>query len=269
MAVATTTFIQARNYTKGRSSPIDVLVIHTMEAPEKPDTAENVAKWFAGSTAPQASAHYCIDNNSIVQCVRDNDVAWHAPGANSNGLGFEHAGRASQHAADWSDAYSDAMLKISAGLVAEKCRDYGIPAVWLHEADLKAGRRGITGHAQVSAAFKRSTHTDPGTSFPIERYLGYVKEHLGGGGAAAAHTDAAGHPHAVKAPPPTLKQGASGFQVKRLQQMLKIDGFDPGAADGIFGPATTKAVKKAQAKHGLNADGIVGPMTWHALETSH
>ena len=74
--------------------PIDLLVIHTMEAPEKPDTAENVAKWFAGSTAPQASAHYCIDADSIVQCVQDRDVAWHAPGANHNGLGFEHAGTA-------------------------------------------------------------------------------------------------------------------------------------------------------------------------------
>ena len=57
---------------------IDVLVIHTMESPEKPDTAESVANWFSGSTAPQASAHYCIDGNSIVQCVHDDDVAWHA-----------------------------------------------------------------------------------------------------------------------------------------------------------------------------------------------
>jgi N-acetyl-anhydromuramyl-L-alanine amidase AmpD len=267
MAVATTTFIQARNYTKGRSVPIDVLVIHTMESPETADTAENVAKWFAGPSAPQASAHYCIDNNSIVQCVHDSDVAWHAPGANSNGLGFEHAGRASQHAADWSDAYSDAMLKISAKLVAEKCTEFGIPAVWLREADLLAGRRGITGHAQVSRAFKRSTHTDPGTSFPVERYLGYVKEHLTGGG--IVNHEAHGHPLAVKAPPPTLKQGATGFQVKKLQRLLKQAGFDPGAADGAFGPTTVKAVKQAQAKHGLNADGIAGPLTWHALETAH
>ena len=262
MAVATTTFIQARNYTKGRSGPIDVLVIHTMEAPEKPDTAENVAKWFAGSTAPQASAHYCIDNNSIVQSVKDTDVAWHAPGANHDGLGFEHAGRAAQHAADWSDDYSDQMLRLSAELVAQKCTEYGIPAVWLREADLLAGRRGITGHAQVSRAFKKSTHTDPGTEFPIERYLGYVKEHLGS--QPATHN----HPHVVKAPPATLKEGAKGALVTRLQKLLKQQGFDPGAADGAFGPTTAKAVKKAQKSHGLNADGIVGQMTWHALESS-
>jgi N-acetyl-anhydromuramyl-L-alanine amidase AmpD len=263
MAVATTTFIQARHYTKGRSNPIDVLVIHTMEAPEKPETAENVARWFAGSTAPQASAHYCIDNNSIVQSVKDTDVAWHAPGANHNGIGFEHAGFAAEGPKEWADAYSDQMLKLSAGLVAEKCKEYGIPAVWLREADLLAGRRGITGHAQVSRAFKKSTHTDPGNSFPIERYLGYVKQHLGG-----SQPDAHGHPQAVKAPPATIKSGAKGPMVTRLQKLLKQRGFDPGAADGAFGASTAKAVKQAQKAHGLNADGIVGPMTWHALESS-
>ena len=98
-------FIQARNSTPANRTTIDLLVIHTMEAPEKPDTAENVARWFAGSTAPQASAHYCIDDDSIVQCVHDKDVAWHAPGANHNGLGFEHAGFAAQAPKDWQDAY--------------------------------------------------------------------------------------------------------------------------------------------------------------------
>ena len=51
MAGTTIPFVQARNYTRGRSNPIDVIVIHTMESPEKPDTAESVANWFAGSTA--------------------------------------------------------------------------------------------------------------------------------------------------------------------------------------------------------------------------
>lgn len=262
MAVATIAFIQARNFTKGRTHHIDLLVIHTMESPEKPDTAEAVAKWFAGSAAPQASAHYCIDNNSIVQCVKDTDVAWHAPGANHNGLGFEHAGRAAQSAADWSDDYSDQMLRLSAVLIAQKCTEYGIPAVFLREADLLAGRRGITGHAQVSKAFKLSTHTDPGANFPIERYLGYVKSHLGKQPAPHAN------PNSIKAPAATIKAGATGALVTRLQKLLKQRGFDPGTADGDFGPATVRAVKSAQKSHGLNPDGVVGPMTWHALESS-
>ena len=142
MAVAAIPFVQARNFTRGRSSHIDVLVIHTMESPEKPNTAEDVASWFAGSNAPQASAHYCIDGNSVVQCVHDSDVAWHAPGANHNGLGFEHAGKAAQTAHDWSDDYSAKCLELSATLVAQKCKEYGIPVVWLHPADLRPASAG-------------------------------------------------------------------------------------------------------------------------------
>jgi N-acetyl-anhydromuramyl-L-alanine amidase AmpD len=262
MAVSAIPFVQARNYTKGRSNHIDVLVIHTMESPEKPDTAESVANWFAGSTAPQASAHYCIDANSIVQCVQDTDVAWHAPGANHNGLGFEHAGRAAQTGADWSDAYSTQMLERSAELIAEKCRKYDIPAVWLRPADLQAGRRGITGHADVSAAFKRSNHTDPGGNFPVQAYLALVKAHLGDAGANFNPQQKAPEQN------PTLKQGANGYQVKRLQRLLAQHGFNPGTADGDFGANTVAAVKKAQKAKGLTPDGIAGPMTWHALLAS-
>jgi N-acetyl-anhydromuramyl-L-alanine amidase AmpD len=260
-ATATLPFVQARNFTKGRSGSIDLVVIHTMEAPEKPTTAENVAAWFAGSSAPKASAHYCIDSDTIVQCVKDTDVAWHAPGANHDGIGIEHAGRAAQTAKDWSDAYSKAMLERSAQLTASLCKRYDIPVTWLRPADLLAGRRGITGHVDVSRAFKKSDHHDPGTGFPIERYLALVKAHMGES-FIAPHV----HPGNQKTPPPTLKQGAKGFQVKRLQLLLKRRGFDPGAADGVFGPGTKTAVGNAQAMYGLNTDGIVGPMTWSALE---
>lgn len=66
-----------------------------MEAPEKGDTAENIANYFH-TTVKQASAHICVDNNSIVQCVLDNDIAWAAPGANSDGIHIEMAGYAKQ-----------------------------------------------------------------------------------------------------------------------------------------------------------------------------
>ena len=171
-------FIQARNYTRTSGRAIDVIVIHTMEAPEKPDTAENIARWFAGPTAPRASAHYCIDNNSIVQGVRDQDVAWAAPGCNHNGLQLEHAGYARQRPRDWQDEYSKAMLRLSAGLSSRLCRKHSIPVRWLSAADLKAGRRGITSHANVSAAFRKSSHWDPGAGFPVTDYLRMVKENL-------------------------------------------------------------------------------------------
>jgi N-acetyl-anhydromuramyl-L-alanine amidase AmpD len=246
------------NHTGGRQ--IDVVVIHTMEMDEKGDTAESCAQWFANPRS-QVSAHYCVDDNSIVQCVKEEDIAWHAPGANHNGIGVEHAGRAAQRAPEWADAYSTAMLAISAKLVADVTSRYKIPIVWLQPSDLVAGRRGITSHANVSQAFKRGSHWDPGPNFPIEKYLAAVRAAGGGAAAAAAHADQ------VQAGPPTLEQGAKGWQVKRLQTLLRQVGELPAPApiDGVFGDLTRSAVVAFQAEHHLAKDGIAGPVTWRAL----
>ena len=178
-------FVESPNVTKTGGRKIDLIVIHTMEMDEKGDTAEHCALWFKNPAA-KVSAHYCVDADSIVQCVRDQDIGWHAPGANHDGIGIEHAGRAKQTGRDWSDAYSTAMLDRSAGLVADLCRKYAIPVTWLYAADLRAGKRGITTHKAVSDAFKRGSHWDPGTGFPVERYLALVRAKLGGD-APAAH----------------------------------------------------------------------------------
>lgn len=64
---------------------------------------------------------------------------------------------------------------------------------------------------------------------------------------------------------PLLKNGSRGEDVRRLQEILKQLGFDPGPIDGIFGPKTEAAVKAFQKKYGLVVDGIVGPQTWRKL----
>jgi hypothetical protein len=57
-----------------------------------------------------------------------------------------------------------------------------------------------------------------------------------------------------------LKPGSTGPFVKKWQQFLR--GQDEVLeADGEFGPATTAATIRFQAKHGLTADGIVGNQT--------
>lgn len=62
-----------------------------------------------------------------------------------------------------------------------------------------------------------------------------------------------------------LKQGATGGEVKELQRRLKQWGYYSGSVDGIYGPATVKAVKYFQQKNGLKADGIAGKSTFAAL----
>jgi N-acetyl-anhydromuramyl-L-alanine amidase AmpD len=252
-------FVESPHVTRSGGRRIDLIVIHTMESDEKGESAENCAQWFRNPTA-KVSAHYCVDADSIVQCVRDVDVAWAAPGANSNGIQIEHAGRAKQTGREWADAYSTAMLDRSAALVAELCRKHTIPATWLYAADLKAGRRGITTHKAVSDAFKRSTHWDPGSGFPVEGYLSRVRAALG---------EAGDVPKAIKAPPPPLKHGSTGWEVKRLQRLLRQHGLfpEPAALDGRFGEITVASVKAFQELNDLTPDGIVGPLTWHALQT--
>lgn len=173
-------FRQARNYRYERlgSKPrIKCIVIHTMEAAEHPNTAENCATWFAGPHAPRASCHFCVDENSIVQCVKEKDTAWHAPGVNHCSIGIEHAGYAKQEAPEWDDEYSRNMLTLSAMLVARLCKRYGIPIKFATAEDLKRNPVGITYHSCVSDAFKRSNHYDPGKHFPLEKYLESVRRY--------------------------------------------------------------------------------------------
>jgi hypothetical protein len=169
-------FVQAKNFYRGRLRPISLVVIHTMEAKETTKTAENVASWFAGPNAPQASAHYNVDCDSIVQSVREEDTAWHAGrGANSQSCGIEHAGYALQGATGWADAYSQAMLERSACLVADICKRHGISARRLSVEELARGESGIVGHSDCVKAFKNGSHGDPGPTFPWEWYLSRVR----------------------------------------------------------------------------------------------
>lgn len=57
-----------------------------------------------------------------------------------------------------------------------------------------------------------------------------------------------------------LKKGDNNENVKLMQQKL---GIEPAVTN--FGPKTEAAVKEFQAKHGLTADGVVGPKTWEMI----
>jgi len=64
---------------------------------------------------------------------------------------------------------------------------------------------------------------------------------------------------------PTLKQGATGLEVKKLQKKLKALGFNPGRIDGAFGRITEAAVRDFQKSRRLSADGVAGRQTLSAL----
>ena len=74
----------------------------------------------------------------------------------------------------------------------------------------------------------------------------------------------AGNPYA--APIRALLRGCKGNDVKWLQWELKSRGYKLDV-DGSFGPATGRALKDYQSKHGLAVDGSCGPATRAALKS--
>ena len=169
-------FTQAKHFTAGRGGKTPrMIVLHTMETPETAGRAHQVADWFAGPTAPQASAHYCVDNQFIYQCVKEADTAWAVDDfdLNQQSISIELAGSASQSVAQWADAYSQAEMGHLVELAKELAKGYSIPAVRLTAAQILDGKsKGFAYHADITAAKKiAGGHTDPGVNFPLANFL--------------------------------------------------------------------------------------------------
>lgn len=63
----------------------------------------------------------------------------------------------------------------------------------------------------------------------------------------------------VPYPGKLINRGDTGKDVQRIQRAVNV------TPDGIFGRNTEAAVKAYQRRHGLSADGIVGPATWNVM----
>ena len=178
-------YVPAKFQTKfSGKRPIRVIVMHVMESPEKGNTAENVAHYFQNIPRP-ASAHICVDSDSIVQCVKDNDVAYAAPGVNRDGIHIEQAGFSSQSGAEWLDPYGILMINKAADAAAQYCLKYDIPPVRLSLKELKDGKKGIIGHWDATQVYKPNNHhTDPGESYPwqffLTRVVFFIEQHKKG-----------------------------------------------------------------------------------------
>lgn len=250
--VTTITNLTTRMYQGRIGGRVDIIGIHTMEAPELPQTAENVAEYFK---RVNASAHWCVDSNSRVRSVQDQNTAWTLPGANSRSLNLELAGYARQSPEDWTDEYSINELEIAALCSAEWCIKYGIPVRKLTDAQIANKEKGFAGHVDVNRVYKQSSHWDPGPHFPWNYFLGRVNAHI----AAISGKPAPTPPPAV--PVPTWNN--SGFSISYIaarQTQLNVLGYNL-VVDGKLGPATRGATKDFQSKHGLTVDGLPGPKT--------
>lgn len=207
--------VPAAHQSAGRRLPVQIVVIHTVEAQELATTAVNAARYYAGASAPRASMHAVIGADpthtgapEIIETVHWQDTAYAAPPANdydlagqvagAGGFHVEHVGYAAQTVAQWADAFSRGELDNSAAYLAAKVVEINagqpgappIRPIRLNPAQVGAaltGNRTVTGfcgHRDVNKAMRllgktpESDHTDPGASFPWLDYLGLISAHL-------------------------------------------------------------------------------------------
>lgn len=64
-----------------------------------------------------------------------------------------------------------------------------------------------------------------------------------------------------------MRFGNRGWDVAALQFLLQRAGHGPGRADGLFGPLTGGAVRRAQRAAGIGVDGLAGPATIRSLRS--
>jgi hypothetical protein len=148
------------NYTNSnRETSYDVrkIVIHVAEG-----SYSGTISWFENCAAG-ASAHYVVSRKGgVAQCVRDEDIAWHAGwwDTNTHSIGIEHAGYIDNP--EW---FTRSMYHTSARLSAWCCKKYKIPI----------DRKHIISHSQVPGCSGSGggvhCHTDPGPFWDWKMYM--------------------------------------------------------------------------------------------------
>lgn len=188
--------------------------------------------------------------------LRRGAYAAHTLGVNSGNIGVSVC---AMGGSKWGDPFSarsfptsvqiDAMLRLTADL----CEEYGIdpkPDFVLSHAEVEQ-RLGVQQRNKWDFDYHPRGTRKTRNALAIGDELRTELRNMLGGKKIRP-------PRVVRS---TLRRGARGRQVVELQRLLRMNNID-----GMFGPATMAAVKAFQAANELRPDGIVGPMTWAALE---
>lgn len=166
--------VRARKHS-GSQTKINRIVIHCTVSPTSRGWARKIANYFQSPSAG-GSAHYVVDAGEIVQCLPDDIVAWHAP-PNTGSIGVELCDWQKGKASRWQDDDHQSMLRLAAPLVRSLAERHDVPLVWLSPAELRAGKRGICGHVDISRAWGQTDHGDPhmGGPFPTSQFMSMIK----------------------------------------------------------------------------------------------
>lgn len=177
--------IAAYHLSPGSNTPVTRIVIHTTSPPNVPfptasanGKARQTALYFTLASSG-GSAQYVVDVAHEEHCLRDNQIAWHAP-PNPHSIGIEICGQAFYTRAQWLSGEVWPAVERARLRALELSQRHGVPWVRLTPADVKRGQRGLCGHADVSKAFGQTDHTDPGPNFPWDRFMAEAPPDPGG-----------------------------------------------------------------------------------------
>jgi hypothetical protein len=135
------------------AAKIDFIIIHIAQG-----SYSGTISWFQDPRS-NVSAHYVVGRRGqIAQCVRNEDIAWHAGNwkYNTKSIGIEHAGYADTR-------WTDRMYRSSARLSARLCKRFNIPV-----------NHHIIGHRAVPGVATRC----PGRRYNRRRYFRLVRRYM-------------------------------------------------------------------------------------------
>lgn len=156
------------------SWPPRMVVIHDTGNPNSSRGGE--ASYAAHRTDPEpnwTSAHFYVDPSGPLGSLHLDVQAWAAYGyANSHGWHLEMCGTN----AGTPHAVPAATIAHTAALTRRLCDAAGIPLRHLSPVDIRAGKRGICGHYDITRShIDGNTHTDPGPAFDWSRFIQLVR----------------------------------------------------------------------------------------------
>ena len=239
------------NCTKPRNKKIDAIVIHHMAGNA---TVEAVGALFA-DPARQASSNYGISTDGRVACyVEEENRSWATSNAGIDNRAITIEVANCGGAPNW--PVSDQALESLITLCYDICRRYGFK---LNYTGDKKGN--LHKHQWYAATACPGPYLGAKFAYIAEE----VNKRLGEKVEPVKPEEKNEEVCTVNVS--MLSKGSKGESVKALQILLIGNGFSCGewGADGSFGDATDRAVRRFQQEKRIAVDGIVGSDTWGKL----
>ena len=244
-----------------RYTPVGV-VLHSIGTPQPKASA----LWnYWQNNGSQYVVHYMVDDTEILHCMPDNYKCWHvcSPG-NDKYIGIEmgepsqikYTSGATFTVSDLAaaQAYCEKTYKNAVWLIAHLCKKYG----WDPDTDVH------THYEITQRRLSNTDHVDPqhlwnglGMGYDLATLKRDVKAAMSGSSSTSTGSSK-----------PVLMVGSRGQDVYKLQSRLKELGYYPHTIDSVFGAKTKACVMQFQKEHNLVQDGIVGVLTWGALDSA-